>query len=537
MAVACRVEKWRSDPYYGKVAVVQAGPGYVVGDFTGWIHGAFRDYVELPPGVYRLLSGGGEVECVVEPPSYPWHFAVPYMSGDWGGAVELRIYAPEPPEVPGGEVVELMRGEQFSIYMAAARRRRYEVRCCGKKTGFRSPPYVGDPGIRAMYEVLPDRSANRLGCRDLRREFCGGTLKDVARVAVDASRFADALYLHPIYPAMSYHRYDVVDHFQVDERLGGWAAFEAMRGELSRAGLKLVLDIVLYHVGLRNPLFPGGPFIIRDGSYTRLVKELAARLPRSALAVLLGGDPPYETFLKVWFMPRLDYSRPEAAEYARKVVEFWTPHVDGFRLDVAHGVPPGVWEEVLSPAEGRYVLGEHVGNPAPFYKAVRGFTAYVLYNGLINSLTKGAEEVADAVNRYLALTPPSALPYMNTFLENHDVDRAATRLGGHAQLSMGYALLFSLPGVPSIYSGGECGEGGLAADHTNRRPHTPCPDSQLAKLLETLYRLRSRGLGRGPLWASAKRGRIELRSLQTRVEVGSGGLVFGDTWGVREVRF
>lgn len=166
-------------------------------------------------------------------------------------------------------------------------------------------------------------------------------------------------------------------------------------------------------------------------------------------------------------------------------------------------MPPGVWEEVLSTAESRYVLGERVGNPAPFYKAVGGFTAHILYHGLINSLTKGAEEVVKAVNRYLALTPPADLPYMDTFLENHDVDRAATRLGSHAQLSAGYALLFSLSGAPSTYSGGE---GGLATDHTSRRPHTPCPDPQLVKLLETLYRLRSRGLGRGPIWASAKRG-------------------------------
>ena len=54
--MACRVERWRSDPYYGAVAVVKAGNGYVVGDFSGWIRGAFQKYVELPPGLSLARS-------------------------------------------------------------------------------------------------------------------------------------------------------------------------------------------------------------------------------------------------------------------------------------------------------------------------------------------------------------------------------------------------------------------------------------------------------------------------------------------------
>lgn len=94
----------------------------MVGDFTGWIRGAFRRGVA--PGVYCVLSGGGGVECVVEPPSCPWHFAAAYMSGHWGGAVELRIYAPEPPRCPavrwwsccGGAILHICgRGETPAV--------------------------------------------------------------------------------------------------------------------------------------------------------------------------------------------------------------------------------------------------------------------------------------------------------------------------------------------------------------------------------------------------------------------------------------
>jgi cyclomaltodextrinase len=125
----------------------------------------------------------------------------------------------------------------------------------------------------------------------------------------------------------------------------------------------------------------------------------------------------------------------------------------------------------------------------PYYGAVavvKAGNGYVM--GDISGWIRGAlrewlgrdsAKLAEAINRYVALTPPVALPHMNTFLEN--LDRAATVFGG--ALQMGYALIFSLPGVSSVYAGGECGEEGKKADHTNRRPYTPCPGSSLRQML------------------------------------------------------
>ncbi len=106
-----------------------------------------------------------------------------------------------------------------------------------------------------------------------------------------------------------------------------------------------------------------------------------------------------------------------------------------------------------------------MGNPAPFYGAVRGFTAYVLYGAFREWLGRDSTKLAEAINSYVSLTPPAALPYMNTFLENHDLDRVATVFGG--ALQMGYALIFSLPSVPYVYADGEYGEEG------KRLPHKP----------------------------------------------------------------
>jgi hypothetical protein len=99
-----------------------------------------------------------------------------------------------------------------------------------------------------------------------------------------------------MYPAMSYHRYDVVNHMDVDERLGGWAAFVALRDALRRAGMRLVLDVVLYHVGLRNPLFPEGPFILQSPELTRLVKEAASDCRGISLGSWRGASRPTRLF-------------------------------------------------------------------------------------------------------------------------------------------------------------------------------------------------------------------------------------------------
>jgi len=156
---------------------------------------SLRPYGALA-GLYRLEDG----DCVVEPPRYPWHFPTPYMAADWGDVMELRIYAPETPEVSGGEVTKLAEVGPFAVYLGTTRRRRYEVRCCGKTRGFRSPPAAASPPVTAMYEVLPDRAADRLGCRDLRRDFCGGTLKDVAALAAPLSTFQTAFIYTPCIP-------------------------------------------------------------------------------------------------------------------------------------------------------------------------------------------------------------------------------------------------------------------------------------------------------------------------------------------------
>jgi len=122
-------------------------------------------------------------------------------------------------------------------------------------------------------------------------------------------------------------------------------------------------------------------------------------------------------------------------------------------------------------------------------------------------LGRDSAKLAEAINRY--------------------VDRAATVFGG--ALQMGYALIFSLPGVPSVYAGGECGEEGKV-DHTNRRPYTPCPGSSFRQVLTQLYKLgRGLRLNRGPVWAEARGLSLVFHQAGSEVVVEDRRLVISNT--------
>ncbi|CCC82365.1 alpha-amylase family glycosyl hydrolase [Thermoproteus tenax] len=518
----CAIKRWAPDWYFGVVAEVEvcsqtSGRVYLVSSLTGGLEGGLPlseingkscTKLRLPPGSYSFhLSVGGvkldEVKCNLEPPGPLLHAPSPYYVGTFGDEVEVRVYAVEEPIICGercGRPEPLARVGRSVLYKSIIRGPPYYIACCN--TSIRVERVREFPRPRwaplALYEVMPDRVKRRLDCRDLRRDFCGGTLRDIADMVEYIAELADAIYLHPIYPAMSYHRYDVLDHKDVDDILGGLEAYEELRARAKSVGLSIVLDVVLHHVGLKSRVFNRRElFFIRDEKLAQYAIDIARSLPRSQWAMFFRGSPPYETFMSVWTMPRLDYSKEEALQYAKSVLAFWSDRADGFRFDVAHGIPPWVWEKLLGDLRmSHYLLAEHTGDPTAYLGVHHGFTAYELYEALIDFFALdriSADDFASRIRRYLARVAPSQLRYMYTFIENHDTDRFCSLARDPRRAVMAYAFIFSMPGIPGVYAGGEhCAEG-LAADHTNRRPlddFKPAP--ALMSALTALYRLRRR---------------------------------------------
>jgi len=295
----------------------------------------------------------------------------------------------------------------------------------------------------------------------------------------------NGLLLGPVF-ASETHGYDTVDHFRIDPRLGDDADFDRLIAAAHERGLKVALDGVFNHVA-RSFVHP---------------EWMADR-----------------TFEGHEHLVALDHSRPEVAEYVAKVLEHWLERgVDAWRLDAAYAVPAEFWQAVL-PRErfpDAWFFGEVIHGDYAAYVAKSGLdsiTQYELWKAIWSSLNDGNFfELAYALGRHDALLD-TFVP--QTFVGNHDVTRIATRLEDERHLGHALAILFTVAGVPSIYSGDEQGFRGLKEDRVGGddaiRPAFPSRPDELAPSGQATYRLHQELIGvrrRNP-WLTRSRTTVE----------------------------
>ncbi|MFD9098618.1 alpha-amylase family glycosyl hydrolase [Streptomyces collinus] len=162
----------------------------------------------------------------------------------------------------------------------------------------------------------------------------------------------DALWLSPFYPSeLADGGYDVADHRDVDPRLGTLDDFDAMAAEAHRLGLKVVVDLVPNHTSHRHPWFQAalraGPgSAARDRYVFRPGRGVHGELPPTDWQSVFGGSawrrvPDGEWYLHLFApeQPDLNWDDDEVRADFRATLRFWSDRgVDGFRVDVAHGL-------------------------------------------------------------------------------------------------------------------------------------------------------------------------------------------------------
>ncbi|AYN40346.1 glycoside hydrolase family 13 protein [Streptomyces dangxiongensis] len=168
----------------------------------------------------------------------------------------------------------------------------------------------------------------------------------------------DALWLSPFYPSeLADGGYDVADHRDVDPRLGTLDDFDALVTEAHRLGLKVVVDVVPNHTSDRHPWFqealraaPGSA--ARDRYVFREGRGAHGELPPTDWQSLFGGSawrrvPDGEWYLHLFApeQPDLNWDDEEVRADFRTTLRFWSDRgVDGFRVDVAHGLAKDLTE-------------------------------------------------------------------------------------------------------------------------------------------------------------------------------------------------
>lgn len=280
-----------------------------------------------------------------------------------------------------------------------------------------------------------------------------------------------AVYLGPLFESNT-HGYDTYDYYHVDRRLGDRQSLAKVIRAFHSVGIKVIVDAVFNHVGRDFWAFRD---VLRYGErsqYCNWFKSLkfGARSP--------FGDPfTYKAWKKHYSLVKLNLSNAKVREHLFKAVEMWIKElgVDGVRLDAADcltvkfirdlkkyctKIKPDFW------LLGEIVHGDYRKKTND--KMLHSVTNYQAYNELYSSFNKKNFSVlSTSLDRQFG--SHGIYKHMNlySFLDNHDVNRIASNLKNQAHLYPMYALLFTIPGIPSIYYGSEFGIQGKRTHHSD----------------------------------------------------------------------
>ncbi|WP_431946324.1 glycoside hydrolase family 13 protein [Actinacidiphila sp. bgisy167] len=339
-----------------------------------------------------------------------------------------------------------------------------------------------------------------------------------ARLPYLAELGADAVWLTPFYASpQADGGYDVADYRSVDPLFGTLADADALIRTAHGLGLRVIVDIVPNHTSERHAWFraaladrPGGP--ARERYHFRPGRGAHGHLPPNDWESVFGGPAWTRVADGDWYLhlfapeqPDLNWDHPEVRAEFDSVLRFWLDlGVDGFRVDVAHGMvkaaglpdighteqvkmigaqvlpffdQDGVheihrsWRRLLdsySPGPRSQALpGERIGVAEAWAPNARRMALYVrpdelhqAFNFHFLQCPWEAGAMRAVIEESLAATVSVGAP-TTWVLSNHDVVRHVTRYGGGvAGLRRARAaalLMLALPGSVYVYQGEELG--------------------------------------------------------------------------------
>ncbi|MCU4717717.1 alpha-amylase family glycosyl hydrolase [Halobacteria archaeon HArc-curdl5-1] len=264
------------------------------------------------------------------------------------------------------------------------------------------------------------------------------------------------------------HGYDIVDYFDVAPDLGTREDFESFVAACHDAGIHVLFDLVVNHTAREHPAFQQSARGVSEyaGWYTWQDTEevfVSERIREESTGEV---EQVYDHYFDWWTLPNLNYDSLAVREHVLDVVDEWAEVVDGFRCDVAWGVPHGFWKEVRkrvrdehSAFDGDFLLLDETVPRDPHGGELEFDMHYDTghYYGL-REIGRGERPADDLLD--VAESPAvdgireDYVPMR--YVDNHDEDRYLEECGRDALLTAVTAT-FTLPGVPMVYYGQETG--------------------------------------------------------------------------------
>jgi len=326
----------------------------------------------------------------------------------------------------------------------------------------------------------------------------------------------DAVWLSPFYPSPQADAgYDVADYRDVEPLFGTLADFDAMITDAHELGIRVIVDLVPNHTSDEHVWFraalaapPGSPerarYLFRDG------RGPDGNEPPNDWQSVFGGGA-WERVIEAegqpgqWYLhlfdtrqPDLDWTNPEVIGEFHSVLRFWLDRgVDGFRIDVAHGLAKDPEMPDLDgrfPADGQAKLGHPHWDQDAVHDVYRGWRRVIdeypgdrvfvgevwlesnervaeylrpdelhtAFNFHFLRADWNAESLRSSIDESIRTNHHVGAP-VTWVLSNHDVIRHVTRYGGD-DVALGTRraraatlLMLALPGSAYLYQGEELG--------------------------------------------------------------------------------
>ena len=266
-----------------------------------------------------------------------------------------------------------------------------------------------------------------------------------------------ALYIGPLFESVG-HGYETTDYKKLDSRLGTNEDLTAFVAYCHEQGIKVIFDGVFNHTGRDFFAFKDIQVNRENSQY----KDWYCNVNFWGNNEYNDGFS-YDNWGGYNLLVKLNQKNPAVVDYICDVIRFWVSEfdVDGIRLDAAdvldfdfmkalrrtaNEVKPDFWlmGEVIHGDYSRWANGE----------TLHSVTNYTLHKALYSGHNDhNYFEIAHTVRR---LQNMGTLRLYN-FVDNHDVERIYTKLTNKAHFAPVHVLLYTLPGVPSIYYGSEFG--------------------------------------------------------------------------------
>jgi alpha-glucosidase len=349
-------------------------------------------------------------------------------------------------------------------------------------------------------------------------QFFGGDLWGVIEHLDHLEKLGvNTLYLTPIFPARSNHRYDASSFDVVDPLLGGNKAYAALIAEVHKRGMRIIGDLTSNHSGDAHEWFK------------KAYKNPKAR--ESEFYYFTDGNKKYDSWFGVPSLPKFDWKsrelRKRFIEGKSSVVAKWLKapfKIDGWRIDVANmtgrirdedmyaEVANIVRKTMVSVNPDTIMLGEYTGDAAyevqgdgwqgamtyanftrPLFRWLQNpMPESELQNiGFISTPETGSDFVESHTKFAAGFPWHVRLNNMNT-LDTHDTPRFKTfTLPGAQKVAAG--VQFTFPGIPMIWAGDEFGLDGFNGENSrtplpwnNERPN----DASMIEVYSALAKIR-----------------------------------------------